>query len=271
METNLEKLSKSSAEEIVEFLNLQLKNYFRLRQSRKTLKISRSVTNINAAKAHRIRPSSRDRTDITRQKSNHDINAFRLTLNKMPQGKSNPYEIETKLMIHNIFSKIGENYAGNIWLRDNVFKEYNTFVVKQFFLDCFVYDPNFMNILMVPTFHVRGVSVETFSKCFEQMKDGHMQISSAHRVDKLRKNNFQIQKILCNEYVVYYSVVNFHTGDDLDKEGLTKALGMIEWRSKIQLENYVENIMNRLASMHNRPVQKIPFNDFYKIILSMDL
>ncbi|OMJ67520.1 hypothetical protein SteCoe_35282 [Stentor coeruleus] len=267
METDLEKLAKSSADEIIEFLSIQLKKYFGLRQSRKTLKISRSVTNINAAKAHRIRPSSRDRNDATRQKQNHDYNAFRLSLNKIPQGKSNPYEIETSIMIHNIFSKIGENYAGNIWLRDNMFKEYNAFVVKQFFLDCFVYDQNFMNILMVPTFHVRGVTVETFLKCFDQMKNVHLQISSAYnRVDRLKKNDFHIQKVL-----FFYSVVNFHTGDDLDKEGLTKALGMIEWRSKIQLENYVENIMDRLASMHNRPVHKISFNDFYKIILSMDL
>ncbi|OMJ80625.1 hypothetical protein SteCoe_19054 [Stentor coeruleus] len=272
METKLEKISKFSAEEIIEFLSSQLINYFRFKQPKKQLKICRSVTGINAAKAHRIRPCSRDRIDATKQKQDHDNNAFRLTLNKIPQGKSNPYEIETSLMIHNIFSKIGENYAGNIWLRDNVFKEYNTFVIKQFFLDCFVYDQNFMNILMVPTFHVRGVTVETFSKCFDQMKNGHLQISSAYnRVDKLKRNNFHIQKVLCKKYLVFYSVVNFHTGDDLDKEGLTKALGIIEWRSKIQLENYVENIMSRLAFMHNKPVHKISFNDFYKIILSMDL
>lgn len=269
MENNLEKISKSSSDEIGNFLNLQLKRYFGYKLSKKSSYSFRSITCINTATSHRIRPSSRDNLG---HRLPQDCNPIRLSFNRTPQGKSNSYEIEVSLMIHNIFSKIGERYAGTHWVQNKGDRSFNKCVLIQVFLDCYVCDQNLMSYLMSPSIGIEWISSETFFKCFEQVQVGSLRNSFvSSKFIKLKNKSFYVQKMLCKGYLVFYSVVNFYTGEDLDRDNLAKALGMVEKRSKIYLENHVEKIMDRLAELHKHPMHSISFNDFYKIILELEL
>lgn len=271
MEKFLDDISKCSSEDAMDFLNTQLNKYFRYKHSKKLTTYNRSQTSISMTSAHKIRPGSRDLRDNNGRRLTQEINPIRLSFCKTPKGKTHSYEIEIALMIHNIFNKIVEQYINTYLVQMNSEKTCNICLIRQFFLDCFVSDENLMNMLLKPILNAGKASSETFFKCFEQIHIEPLKKTfSSKKLHRMKDKNFNMHKMLCKKYVVFFSVVSFYIGEDLDREGLGKVLSMAERRSKIYLENDVEDIMEKLNDMHYSPVHKISFNDFYKIILSMN-
>ncbi|OMJ81755.1 hypothetical protein SteCoe_17695 [Stentor coeruleus] len=266
MEKILNDISKFSSEDTINFLNAQLEKYFRYKHQKKAMIYNRSQTSISMTSAHKIRPGSRDLRDNNTRRMTQEINPIRLSFCKTPKGKTHSYEIDIALMIHNIFSKIGEQYTNTYLVQMNSEKTCNICLIKQFFLDCFVSDENLMNILLKPILNAGKASSETFFNCFEQIHIGSLKKTfNSKKLHRMKNNNFKIHKML-----FFFSVVNFYIGEDLDRENLGKVLSMAERRSKIYLDNDVEDIMDRINEIHYSPVHKISFNDFYKVILSMD-
>ena len=93
----------------------------------------------------------------------------------------------------------------------------------------------------------------------------------ANRFYKKKGDNFYVQKLLCKRYLVFYSVVQFYVGEDLDREALIKALSLAERKPKAQLENQADVFFEQYQGMIRRPSSRIPFSAFYKIITAIHL
>jgi hypothetical protein len=61
--------------------------------------------------------------------------------------------------------------------------------------------------------------------------------------------------------------VRFDLGEDLDWDGVYRALSMSQKKSKYHLEKLVDTYMQKNADIHQCPMLKISFKDYYNIIL----
>ena len=113
------------------------------------------------------------------------------------------------------------------------------------------------------------INYEKFLKCFEEIKGGdYINIPSKKMIKK--DDNLRLQKMLCNRYIVFYCVLRYETGDDLDREGLCKAFSMIEKKSKAHLEAWAERYIERHSKNHQARMTKIGFNDYYNLAILLE-
>ena len=115
------------------------------------------------------------------------------------------------------------------------------------------------------------VNYERFLRCFEEVKLYDL-VSNlpSKKLILTKERNFKLQKLLCNNYIVFYSVIRYDANDDLDKEALCKVFNMVEKRSKVHLESCAEMYIEKHSENNRCKMIKIGFNDFYNLMLLIE-
>jgi hypothetical protein len=200
---------------------------------------------------------------VSCEKEKLNLNWKRTTRKKSLTYTLNPYKIESELMLKNIFNKIGKVYVDS---NDRyVTDKYNNYVLKQFWLDCFVSDQKLLSLLMKPSVNKSYFDFACFLQAFAEVKNFFVRNSNKESRRLHNNDSFTIQKMLCIAYLVYYSVVRFYLDQDLDREGLTTALMLAENKPKFQVEAFVDKLF-KSHPKNNATI--ISFLEFYQIILS---
>ncbi|CAG9311242.1 unnamed protein product [Blepharisma stoltei] len=169
------------------------------------------------------------------------------------------YSIDQCWTIDLVFSEIYSNYKKTTYVRSlSGDQEVHIVAIRQFFLDCYVCDQFFLNMLMSPISNLIWVKNEDFFKAIEGANKNSPYFLSIKKFGKERKRIFQLQRML-----FFFCFVEYETGKNLGRESLLKVLDMVERRIKPQLEMWVDLIMKKAQ----RPKEKLSFEDFKSIII----
>lgn len=102
-------------------------------------------------------------------------------------------------LIESVFKKIIVKYKETSWVRNESKPEIHIAALKQFWLDCYVADSHFLNLLQNSLPNKIWVNYSGFKKSIESTRGvSAFGIFSSKHYDKKLQKVFQLQKLLCN-------------------------------------------------------------------------
>ncbi|OMJ85311.1 hypothetical protein SteCoe_13407 [Stentor coeruleus] len=184
-----------------------------------------------------------------------------------PKAKTNPFNIEQTLTLRNIFNKLVDDYNNTAWvknLKGSNNCEISVVLLKQYLLDCWVYDARLFSLLQSPVRSQSWLNSDTFIKCHEEIHIGSSwTIFQNRKIKNSERDNMMKQKLL-----FFFCVVAYDENEELDREGLKRALNMVEKQSNMHLEMYADLYLSKLRETRPRDVSKITFKEYFGIITS---
>lgn len=194
------------------------------------------------------------------------------SLRSTPKAKTSPFTIEQTLTLHNIFNKLADDYNDTAWVKkskDSSNCEISVVLLKQYLLDCWVYDARLFSLLQSPVRNQSWLTPDTFIKCHEEIHIGSSwTIFQNRKLKHSERDNMMKQKLLCKFYIVFFCVVAYDEKEELDREGLKRALNMVEKQSNMHLEMYADLYLSKLRETRPRDASKITFKEYFEIITS---
>jgi hypothetical protein len=114
---------------------------------------------------------------------------------------SYPYDqnlFETQNLIESVYKKIISKYKETSWVRGDLKPEIHVAALKQFWLDCYVADANFLALLLAALQGKVWVGLSGFKKALDSTRGvSAFAIFSIKRYDKKLQQHFLIQKMIC--------------------------------------------------------------------------
>lgn len=194
MDHILKSLSTCSDDSLRLKILILLKKFTFYKTSRSPPKLTKTLTFSSHQLSSRYRRNSRELE--SRRKT--DPYSAKKSFNWTTQSRSSFYEIEGSLLIKNVFNKLFENYRLTQWIKNDLEKQCSPLIVKQFFLDCFVYESLFLNLICSPIENKNWVSCEEFHDCFENIQSPNANfLHTKNRVISKKNGNFATQKLIC--------------------------------------------------------------------------
>jgi len=177
----------------LEILTL-LKKFTFYKTSHSPPKPAKTLTPTSHQLTSRFRRNSRE----FENRRNTDPYSAKKSFNWSTYSRASSYEIEGSLLIKNVFNKLFENYRFTQWAQNDMEKKCSPLIIKQFFLDCFIYQSSFFYTISLPILNKDWVSCEEFQECFENIQSPNTSfLPTKNRVIPKKKENFTIQKLIC--------------------------------------------------------------------------
>ena len=178
-----------------------------------------------------------------------------------------PHELTST--IENVFNLLGERYKGTSWLAHTPKIEIHIVAIKQFWLDCYVSDENFMTLLYESLAHKIWIKLEEFTKSIENaQKTSAHKTFSLKRYDKKANKVFQIEKMICIFYLVFFTFLQFEVGSSLDKNNLFKVLCLANKKEHTQLHIWAEQFISGANKIRKDKKDSINFQEFVTLLIN---
>mmetsp|Transcript_22926 Transcript_22926/g.22655 ORF Transcript_22926/g.22655 Transcript_22926/m.22655 type:complete len:175 (+) Transcript_22926:310-834(+) len=163
-----------------------------------------------------------------------------------------------------VFESIYEKYKNYSWSRLNAEeREVHIAVLKQFWLDCYICDQTFLNLLLSPLKNKLWINYDSFAESLRGIHKTnifHMLTLGMH--GKKAKKIFLIQKLL-----FFFRFVQYEAGSELGRETLGRVLEMSDKRGKVQVDMWINVIFKAADAVRGYSKQSISFEEFRNLII----
>lgn len=143
----------------------------------------------------------------------------------------------------------------------------------QFLLDSYIITQHFMSLFLLPLSKDRWIDVDKFIAALESIQQMSFERASFfyQERDIQFKKNVAIQKMLCKCYLVFFRLVEFYCGSELDETDLSFVLSMALRNNKKRddAKGLAKTTFERLEKMnHGTRKLSINFREFFKILVN---
>jgi hypothetical protein len=187
-------------------------------------------------------------------------------LSSYPQDQS-LFEINN--LIESIFKKLIQKFKETSWVRGDNKAEIHIAALRQFWLDCYVADTNFLSLLLSALPNKIWINLSGFKKSIESTRGvSAFAFFSLKRYDKKLQKDFLIQKMLCNNHSVFFSFCQVEFGLFITRQNLVKILSLVNIKEKTQLHIWADQLITGSNKVINSGKDYIGFPEFFKFIRS---
>ncbi len=175
--------------QLIKTLKAETAKYARLKQCLRELRAAPKRTKVHRCSSVNLNFNN----NVTLHTEGYEKQKFHLPLS----AYSNNVELcET---IERVFERLIEQYSGTSWCKDEKEPVLHAVALKQFWLDCYTSDQNFLSLLTESISNKPWINVEGIYNSIEAAQRlSAFNIFPLKRYDKKLQKNFLIQKLLCN-------------------------------------------------------------------------
>lgn len=140
----------------------------------------------------------------------------------------------------------------------------------QFLLDSWIVTQHFMSLFFLPLGKDKWIPFEKFLSSFESIQQMCFERASFFYQEKDGnfKKNVAIQKMLCEDYLVFFRLIEFSSGDELKETELLSVMNLAlrNSKKKPEFEKLVKTTFDKVAKINGRPKKTISFQEFHRIL-----
>ncbi|CAG9333612.1 unnamed protein product [Blepharisma stoltei] len=189
-------------------------------------------------------------------------------------GKKFNYKEYTKdefSIIHSVYINIVKDYLGTSWIQQiKNHYEVHRIAIAQFFLNCYVYDQSFLNILLLGIGKKDWVDLTTFVNCIEGIHQKPIaQFFLQSSRDPKLECCFTKQKL-----VFFFNLVYNEKKDDLNFEDLKTVVNMAHKKSKGEnraIEKMAFFFLKKANKRRGTPKNRIKLEEFLSMMLAIPM